>query len=149
MQRLKHLIVSFRYLVNSFLMKTYLFVTITLVTVNCCKREVNSLLKEQLIKLRKENNKTQEDIAKLLGITRPAYTAYEAGNRKPDYDSLIKLSEYYGVSLDFLLKGKDNKKDNKGNLFFFDMKGLDDEELEDIKRYIEYVKWKSEQEGKK
>ncbi|MFC5732155.1 helix-turn-helix domain-containing protein [Cytobacillus gottheilii] len=104
------------------------------------------MLKEQLIKLRKENNKTQEDLAKLLGVTRPAYTAYESGKRNPDYESLIKLSEYYDVSLDFLLTGKEKDGETeKGNLFFFDMEGLSEEEIEDIKRHIEYVKWKASQ----
>jgi transcriptional regulator with XRE-family HTH domain len=105
------------------------------------------LLKDQLIKLRKEKKKTQEDIAKLLGITRPAYTAYESGNRQPDYESLIKLSEFYGVSLDLLLTGKEKDTDRKKeNLFFFDTEGLNDEEIEDIQRHINYVKWKAEQE---
>lgn len=109
-----------------------------------------SLLKDQLIKLRKENKKTQEDIAKLLGITRPAYTAYESGNRQPDYDSLIKLSNFYNCSLDYLLTGVDKgdkvKVAEQGNLYFFDMEGLSNEEIEDIKRHIEYVKWKAKEE---
>lgn len=110
-----------------------------------------SLLSEQLLKLRKEAKKTQEDIANLLGITRPAYTAYESGKRQPDYDALIKLAEYYDVSLDFLLTGKEKvEKDHtdQANLFFFDMEGLTEDEIEDIKRHINYVKWKSEQERK-
>lgn len=106
------------------------------------------LLKDQLIKLRKQKNKTQEEVAKFLGITRPAYTAYESGNRQPDYDSLIKLAEYYDVSLDYLLTGKETKNKNEGNLFFFDIEGLTEEEIEDIKRHIEYVKWKAKQERK-
>lgn len=107
------------------------------------------LLKHQLIKLRKKEKKTQEDIAKFIGITRPAYTAYESGSRQPDYDTLIKLSEYYGVSLDYLLTGKEreSQKDLE-SLFFFNTEGLSDEELEDIKRHIEYVKWKASQEKK-
>ncbi|MEK4973605.1 helix-turn-helix transcriptional regulator [Niallia sp. FSL R7-0648] len=109
------------------------------------------MLSEQLLKLRKEAKKTQEDIANLLGITRPAYTAYESGKRQPDYDSLIKLAEYYDVSLDFLLTGKEKVEKNhtdQTNLFFFDMEGLTEDEIEDIKRHINYVKWKSEQERK-
>ncbi|USK56354.1 helix-turn-helix transcriptional regulator [Cytobacillus solani] len=104
------------------------------------------MLKEQLVKLRKKHKKTQEDIAKILGITRPAYTAYESGNRQPDYDSLIKLAQYYDVSLDHLLTGKEKVENKNENLFFFDMEGLTAEEIEDIKRHIEYVKWKAQQE---
>lgn len=108
------------------------------------------MLRDQLVKLRKQHKKTQEDIAKILGITRPAYTAYESGNRQPDYDSLIKLAKYYDVSLDFLLTGQEKENTKEENLFFFDIEGLNDEEIEDIKKHIEYVKWKAKQErGKK
>jgi len=39
----------------------------------------------------------------LLGITRPAYTAYEMGKRQPDYETLIKLADYFNVTVDYLL----------------------------------------------
>lgn len=52
--------------------------------------------------LRTSKKKTQQDIADLLGITRPAYTAYEQGNRTPDNETIQKLADYYGVSLDYL-----------------------------------------------
>jgi transcriptional regulator with XRE-family HTH domain len=127
-----------------------------LVTISYCKindihNEVIPLLSKQLLKLRKEAKKTQEDIANLLGITRPAYTAYESGKRQPDYDSLIKLAEYYDVSLDFLLTGKEKvekEHTDQTNLFFFDMEGLTEDEIEDIKRHINYVKWKAVHEKK-
>ncbi|SCX52277.1 helix-turn-helix domain-containing protein [Lysinibacillus fusiformis] len=59
--------------------------------------------------LRKSNNKTQQDIADILGITRPAYTAYEQGKRNPDYEILEKIADYYNVSIDYLLGRTDNK----------------------------------------
>lgn len=61
------------------------------------------MLPERLIKLRKENKKTQQQIADYLGITRPAYTAYERGNRQPDYEILQKLADFYDVTVDYLL----------------------------------------------
>lgn len=106
------------------------------------------MLKDQLVKLRKSRSKTQEDIAKILGITRPAYTAYETGTRQPDYDSLIKLANYFDVTVDFLLTGERSESEKKTNLFFFDMEGLTKEEIEDIKSHYEYVKWKSKHGGK-
>ncbi|MFJ7920038.1 helix-turn-helix domain-containing protein [Lysinibacillus fusiformis] len=59
--------------------------------------------------LRKSNNKTQQDIADILGITRPAYTAYEQSKRNPDYEILEKIADYYNVSIDYLLGRTDNK----------------------------------------
>lgn len=60
--------------------------------------------------LRKSNNKTQQDLADILGITRPAYTAYEQGKRNPDYGILEKIADYYNVSVDYLL-GRTDKVD--------------------------------------
>lgn len=61
------------------------------------------MLESRLIYLRKKKGRTQEEIAKILGITRPAYTAYETGKRNPDYETLEKIANYYEVSVDYLL----------------------------------------------
>ncbi|MCO7124770.1 helix-turn-helix transcriptional regulator [Sporolactobacillus shoreicorticis] len=106
------------------------------------------MLKDQLTRLRKSRGKTQEDIAKILGITRPAYTAYEIGTRQPDYESLIKLAKYFDVTIDYLLTGEKEETESNPNLFFFDMGGLTKEEIEDIKSHYKYVKWKSKHGGK-
>ena len=45
----------------------------------------------RLTYLRKEKKKTQKDMAEMLGITRPAYTAYETGKRQPDFEMLQKI----------------------------------------------------------
>jgi transcriptional regulator with XRE-family HTH domain len=60
-------------------------------------------LAKRLSELRKENKKTQQQIADYLKITRPAYTAYESGNRQPDYDTLQKLADFFNTSTDYLL----------------------------------------------
>ncbi|HIY57283.1 MAG TPA: helix-turn-helix transcriptional regulator [Candidatus Tetragenococcus pullicola] len=59
--------------------------------------------------LRKEKKYTQQEVADKLGITRPAYTAYETGKRKPDFDTLKVLASLFEVSTDYLL-GKIDKK---------------------------------------
>lgn len=55
-----------------------------------------------LVKLRKENKKSQQDIAKLLNITQASYSRYENNQSEPDLNTLIKLADFYGVSLDYL-----------------------------------------------
>ena len=72
---------------------------------------------ERLIELRKKNNKTQSDIARELSISRQAYSNYELGNREADYDTLNKLADYFGVSVDYLLGRIDDKiHDDKDDL---------------------------------
>lgn len=52
--------------------------------------------------LRKERKLCQEDMAKQLGIARTTYAMYEQGNREPDYNTLIKLANFFEVSIDYL-----------------------------------------------
>ena len=53
--------------------------------------------------LRKEKNATKEDLAAHLGITVRAYRYYEEGKRYPDFQGLIALADYFGVTLDDLV----------------------------------------------
>ncbi|MBC2114747.1 helix-turn-helix domain-containing protein [Listeria innocua] len=61
----------------------------------------------RLKQLRKNNNKTQEDISKILGISRGAYSHIENGRNEPDMETIVKLANIFEVSTDYLL-GKSN-----------------------------------------
>ncbi|MCT49399.1 XRE family transcriptional regulator, partial [Listeria monocytogenes] len=52
-------------------------------------------------------NKTQEDISKILGISRGAYSHIENGRNEPDMETIVKLADIFEVSTDYLL-GKSN-----------------------------------------
>jgi len=56
-----------------------------------------------LKELRKQNNKTQEDMAKLLNTNQVTYGRYELETSEPTLETLIKLADYYDVSLDYLV----------------------------------------------
>lgn len=62
---------------------------------------------EQLKILRTQKGVSQQKVADYLEITRQAYSNYENGNRDPDNETLLKLGEYFGVSVDYLLRGKE------------------------------------------
>ena len=51
---------------------------------------------------------TQKDFATILGITERSYQRYENGNNTPPYDTLIKIADYFNVSIDYLLGRTDN-----------------------------------------
>jgi transcriptional regulator with XRE-family HTH domain len=53
--------------------------------------------------LRNEKNYRQEDIAEVLGLSKQVISNYENGLREPSFDILIKLSEFFNVSTDYLL----------------------------------------------
>ena len=67
---------------------------------------------EFIRKLRKEKKLTQEEVADILHVHRTTYVKWEGGTALPLNDSLMMLSEFYGVSVDELLAGERLTKDN-------------------------------------
>ena len=65
--------------------------------------EIGSKLKEARLKI----NLTQEQVAEALGVSRQTVSNWETGKFYPDIVSVIKMSDLYEVSLDYLLKGKE------------------------------------------
>ncbi|MBY0759596.1 MULTISPECIES: helix-turn-helix domain-containing protein [Sellimonas] len=65
---------------------------------------------QRLEHLRIDNDKTQADIARYLGCHREVYRRYEKGVRQIPIDFLIRLSELYHVSIDYLVGITDQKK---------------------------------------
>ncbi len=63
----------------------------------------NIQLARNLRYLRKQNNLTQEAISDILNISRQAYSNYETCKRVPDLDTLLRLSQYYQISIDDLI----------------------------------------------
>jgi transcriptional regulator with XRE-family HTH domain len=62
--------------------------------------------------LRKENNLTQDEIAKKIGLTRQSIAAYEKGIREPNFKLLIKIADFFDVSVDYLFcRVKSSEKD--------------------------------------
>ncbi len=59
---------------------------------------------EKLYKLRKKSGLSQEQLAERLGVSRQAISKWEQGSAVPESEKLIAISEYFGVSLDYLLK---------------------------------------------
>lgn len=57
-------------------------------------------MNEKLIQLR--GNRSQEEVAKALGISVSALSMYEQGNRIPRDEIKIRMAEYYGITIDSL-----------------------------------------------
>lgn len=62
----------------------------------------------RISELRKNKNLKQEEIAKIIGVARTTYSMYEHGNRQMDYETIIKLADYYKVSLDYIFERTNN-----------------------------------------
>lgn len=63
--------------------------------------------RERLFDLRRQAGLSQEELANLLNVTRQAVQKWEAGTSRPDMDNLVSLAEYFKVSLDYLVTGKE------------------------------------------
>jgi len=60
--------------------------------------------------LREDNDMTQTQIAKILGMSQTGYSKYETGENDIPTAILIKLSRFYKTSIDYLLGETDNPK---------------------------------------
>ncbi len=58
---------------------------------------------ERLKKLRKKSGYTQVSLANELGVSKGTIAMWEVGKRKPDFETLCKLSEFFDVRTDYIL----------------------------------------------
>ncbi len=63
--------------------------------------------------IRKERKLNQLKVAMDLNISREALSHYENGKREPSLEMIQKMSEYFGVSIDYLITGSEYSKNNK------------------------------------
>lgn len=71
---------------------------------------------ERLRELRKVKGATQKQMGELLCLVERTYRAYEAGEVDPPSSKAIKLADYFGVSVDYLLGRADYWVDADGNI---------------------------------
>lgn len=61
--------------------------------------------------LREDADLTQGELVKILDMHKTTYTNYEQGKREPPFDLIIRLAQYYNVSIDYIA-GLTNEKKN-------------------------------------
>ena len=83
--------------------------------------------------LRKNKGLSMKELGEIIGVAESTISQYETGKREPDFETLLKLGEFFNVSVDYLLRGDSlsegkaptlNKKDER------DIKKKMDEMLE-------------------
>ena len=62
---------------------------------------------EKLYTLRRSANMTQTELAEKLNVSRQAVSRWEMGTAKPEVDTIIAMSDLFGITLDELLKNKE------------------------------------------
>ena len=71
-------------------------------------------LDEKLVFLRKENGLTQLELAEAVNVSRQAVSKWESGGSIPSTESLLCLSQLYGVSVDYLLNEREERESADG-----------------------------------
>lgn len=66
--------------------------------------------KDRLVQLRKELNLTQTDFAEKIGFSRTAVSAWEIGRNEPSNEDTIKIADFFGVSVDYIIGKTNNRK---------------------------------------
>ncbi len=113
---------------------------------------------KHLKELRAAKKVSQQDVANYLGITRQAYSNYENGNRDPDNETLLKLAEFFDVTVDTLLRGNEkaptpegerNVSDDDIKFALFGGSGeITDAMYNEVRSFAEYVKQREAQKKK-
>ena len=62
------------------------------------------ILADKIIELRKKNGLSQEELAEKLNVSRQSISKWEGAQSIPDMNKILKLSDLYSVSTDYLLK---------------------------------------------
>ncbi len=75
------------------------------------------MLSEKLYKLRKNSGLSQEQLAEQLNVSRQAISKWESGTAVPESEKLIIISEYFKVSVDYLLKDVDEEEQREKERF--------------------------------
>ena len=65
---------------------------------------------ERIRNLREDRDLTQKQIAEVLDLTQRSYSRYENADSMMPIDILIKIADFYGVSVDYLLERTDIRK---------------------------------------
>ncbi len=88
---------------------------------------------EKLLTMRKKQGLSQEELGLELQVSRQTISKWEAGQSYPDFQKLVLLSDYFGMSLDELVKDIDvqdvrdrNLTDEKVASIFSDIQALKD-----------------------
>lgn len=104
---------------------------------------------ERFVELLQKHNTTPYKVSQATGISNGSLSDWKSGRSKPKYESLVKIADYFGVSVDYLLGETDETKkspsvsDEDIKFALFGGEGeITDEMWEAVREYAQFVKEK-------
>lgn len=109
-------------------------------------------LGKKIKKLRNEKNLSQREFGKVFSLAESTIGMYERDERKPDYDTLKRFADYFGVSTDYLLGRSDTPNMSEQEEFeafannpdlerwYKELPNSKEEDLEALKQMWEIIK---------
>ncbi|TKI58080.1 helix-turn-helix transcriptional regulator [Brevibacillus antibioticus] len=111
-----------------------------------------SIIGQRIKWLREQKQWSQLQLAEKLGIHNTVLSRIESGEKKGvDFHLISKVADLFEVSTDFLHGRTEELSWQRGSVretpaTFLDVDGLSEDELIEVKRHIEFLKWKALQE---
>lgn len=109
---------------------------------------------KNLRRLRQKAGLTMKELSKAVKISESAVSQYELGKRQPDYETLLKLAEFFGVSADYLIRDEDTAKpfrkaSNEELMFALwgDAEEMTQEDLDDVRAYAQFLRERKKNNG--
>lgn len=98
---------------------------------------------KRLENLREKKNLNKKDVSLKLGFSPNVYGSYERGERRPSFETLIKLADMYDVTVDYLLRGTLPKSSTERSAFQTKLNDiLDKYDIHDL-TLLDLDKWKT------
>lgn len=106
---------------------------------------MNDTFSKRLKQLRKESNKTQEEVSKQLKITRATLSRYEKGEIEPPITTVMDLANFFNVSLDWLAGNSEIKDPSINTHRLLELyNSLPSEHKIQVFTFINYLKYLSD-----
>lgn len=101
----------------------------------------------KLRELRKEKGPSMKELGEALGCSESTISLYENGKREPSFEMLLKMGEFFGVTVDYLLgnEGKDPSQkaeasDNDIKFALFGGGPVTYAQFEEVKQFVRFIK---------
>lgn len=94
---------------------------------------------ERLQELREDRDISRKELAAFLNISVSALGMYEQGRREPNIETLIRLADYFNVSIDFLVGRSFNNEESKNIIDALHLKNKIDKLPQDYKALIDFM----------